>query len=286
MPIPPTFSAGDNPQGPEVTFRTQDILPPGALYLGPDDILALQWFTPLPLTGQQGTLTLRLLSPEGLVSVSVYQVNMTFTAPNNPFIISPSEGFLLSATLITDAQARCEIFARFFVLRSPVGAGGQGQLLIQGYPSARGWLSYPQSPIVGPEDGDGLFTVIGINAPGAGLDWTFTIPAGMAARFITVQATLTSSAQAANRLPILKLTPPLMSTLEVFATQLLGASNEITYVFGVGQTNFTASNISDVAVSPMPPLVPGTVMNVTTVNLQNLDQWSGITFAFEQYIAG
>lgn len=279
-------SAVNNPQGPEVSFRTQNILPPGAEYVSADDVLALQWFLPFFLSTGNLTLTLRLLSPQGTVVMSVYTVNMA-TAPANPLIIQPSEGFLLSATVISDVVARGQTFVRLAIIRGAGGlTGGQGQILLQGYPTAIGWLAYPNTPLSNPQDGQGMLTVAGITNPAAGADWTITVFSGGVWKLLQAQGTLTTSAVVAVRFPTLVITPPTMLPIAQFASATLPASSSDAFIWAVGKQNSTVANVVITTMLPDMLLVPNTVIKVQTANIQAADQWSSITLVFEHFIAG
>jgi len=180
MPIIPGFVASnDQPYGPQVTFRSQDILPPAAVYLGKDDTVVLNVRS--PGTTAALDVDIRFLDPQGVIKPMQFQqsVNTTGTTATE-FTLFQAEGFLLSASIFGTAVSRGQTFVKLYVKRG-VGSSdtNNGPLLMQGYVSADDWLSYPTSPTESCLNGRGWNRIVTTPSPGANLPIEITVPAGV-----------------------------------------------------------------------------------------------------------
>ena len=112
-------------------------------------------------------------------------------------------------------------------------------------------------------------------APGVGVDWTISVPAGMVWDFESIQATLVSSAVAATRAVRLQVTDgnTVYLDLPASATQILSLTRRYSW-FPLAPPSAIGSGI----LSPMPDLRvdAGTIIRVVTDLLDVGDQWSSI----------
>jgi len=203
--MPTVASPTANPYGPLTTFKTENVLPPAAVYLGPQDSILVSCFS--PSLSAAVTVCYRLLTPQGKIITS----QQVFTNPASPFgggiTIPPSEGYLLSLTVQCGAAARGQMFVRVFLMGSQVltAASPIDQLLAQGYTTGRDTVAYPQ---VAPENslsGRGWLHSVTIAAPAPGAFWSQTVPAGVRWILKSVQTGITTSAVVGNRVPLVSI---------------------------------------------------------------------------------
>lgn len=187
------------PYGPQVTFRTQKILPPSAVYVGPDDSIAV--FLRNPSISVTVNINYRLLRADGVIISNVE--TLTGQSTGNAAIvksISPNEGFLLSMELTAPAVSRGQAFVRVFLQRGTNQTNAPlDHLLLQGYVSNDDNLGYPQSPTESSLDGRGWSQNIAISAPGPGNNWTISVPTGVHWKLKAVFMQFQASAAAGNR---------------------------------------------------------------------------------------
>lgn len=131
----------------------------------------------------------------------------------------------------------------------------------------------------------GVRRVVQVANPAAGNDWSVAVPGGVQWLILAGNATLTTSATVASR--------------EVYGN--LYVQNELVFkqpgLGGIAASTVTSLNIvtdpgllanyeaysNGLIPSPLIPLPPGTIVSVTTTNLQVGDQWSGIMIWVEEY---
>lgn len=159
MPYQPRASL-NNPYGPQVSFRTEDVLPPTAYYISPEDRVTV-WVMTDNLT-QQIYLQLRMLMPTGEIQLIPYNFAPQFTQDWYPaFEAPPWEGYLLGALCWATGVHRGQTFVSVQVMRSaPPDLQKAGVILLQGYISDLAVLSYPTSNLESTFSGRGAFLTI------------------------------------------------------------------------------------------------------------------------------
>ena len=130
----------------------------------------------------------------------------------------------------------------------------------------------------------GVVRVVTQPNPAAGADFTVNVPAGVMWKIISGQATLTTSATVATRIPQIQLTSQ-GHDIGVYPGNETDAAS-ITAVVTFSQCLPSVSapgglNNSTIAL-PTYPLVQGDTFGSDTVALQAGDQWSAIAFAIEE----
>lgn len=198
-----------NPYGPRVSFTTENILPPAAVYVAPGDALVLQGRS--PSVTSKVDLTIRLLTPDGEVKEGVFQESITTIGTAiEEFAFNPAEGFLLSAHLQAGAVSRGQCFVRLFLKKNPSGSDQTlGALLFQGYVSLDDHLSYPQSPTESSLNGRGWTHSVTIAAPGNGNPVFLVVPAGIRWRLVSITTAMSTDVTVGNRACVLQLQDPI-----------------------------------------------------------------------------
>lgn len=283
MPASLIANAANNPYGPQITFRTENILPPAALYVGPQDGLAISIVA--PLNAGSVTLTYRLLNPAGEIITSTDSFPFVPAGAAQAFQLPPSEGYLLSATIQSTAVARGQVFVRLFTVAGNINSGGTiNSLLIQGYPTQNTLLSFPQSPIEADSAGNGTLETILIAPPGAGADFSFTMSPVTRMRIKSVHATFTASAAVSNRYANLQITDsggnvaglaPIGTVIT--AGQALGLTWFLDAVLIATPAQLTAPLFGDLLLSP------GDVIQSITNGIVGGDTYTGIVMFVEEW---
>lgn len=193
----------DNPYGPQVTFRTEDVLPPSAVYVSMQDTIVAQFQTNIGVSSLQ--LTLRLLLPDGTMQTETYYATQSTLHPIFWYVvIPPVEAYLLSGVAYGgllgsgSAWCWCKVF-RGDVPQPIISFPADGGLLLmQGYVNNQNHLAWPNSPIVEAGTGAGLMRSIALVAP-TGTNWTQRVPTLTRWEILSVAFKLTTSAAAGNR---------------------------------------------------------------------------------------
>jgi hypothetical protein len=279
-----------NPYGPQVTFRTEDVLPPSAFYLSMDDTLIGHFIT--SASGLTFTLTVRMLLADGELKVETYDTTPTPFNPNNyDVIVPPVEGYVLSCmvqlngTIDGSAWGIVAVFSGTATQPIVVFPPVTGMVLVQGYLDEWTWLSWPNSPLVEAGVGAGRIRRI---APGLspGTNWTVQTSSTQRWEILTVDSLLTTSAAAGNRQMSLVLFDRLGNALCRFPTNFTqAASLGYSYYFYNNATHIQTNTTWITA--PFPTgiyLDPGMSVRSAVLNLDAGDQWSNVNVVVREWM--
>lgn len=283
MPIPDQ-AAVQNPYGPLITFQSQNILPPSAIYVSPNDSILINLTSPSVVANV--TLDYRLLKADGTL-VATRQIITTpgsFPTGTN-FFIPPTEGFILSLTLQGDNTSRGQVFARIFLALG----GLQPNLTLahcfcQGYLSQFDVLGFPQSPIESSLNGRGwLHDQLKNGAVGNPV--SFVVPASVRWLMRSIFVNFQSSATVANRtLRVLVIDPATQATMDITAPAVITAGQSIFITFAPGLTINTAGQ-RWTAGFPSDLIVPaGWTIEVTADGFQAGDQITTAVLTVEEFV--
>ena|SRR5262252_2555306 len=279
MPYSPRFT-GQNPYGPEVTFRTEDVLPPSAAYVSMDD-------TPVAyIIASAGylsfTLALRMLLPEGTIKVDEYEsVNSPPGSGLYNIVVPPVEGYILSSFISLNATLDGSAWCTFALYKGSVSLPlvslppNAGMVISQGYVDAWSWLSYPLSPIIEGGMGSGRMRHL-MATPLPGNNWKIQASSIQRWEIVAVQSRLTTSAAAANRQMSLEVFDRLGNPVVRFPTNFTQAAS-LTYGYYFYNS---AAHIQTNAIwitAPIPQglyLDCGMSLQSVVFNLDAGDSWS------------
>lgn len=285
MPVP-MVATGANPYGPQIGFRTEDVLPPAAVYVGPDDALLLE--ARAPTVSAPVHLTLRRLTPDGEISSDQYDLNVSTSGVQvQEFIIPPAEGYILSAHCRSETPERGQLFVRLHARRN-IGGTDQalGQLFFQGYVTTDDHLGYPQSPTESSLSGRGWLRVVSPANPPAGQAVFIGVPQGVrwALRGVTVQ--LNTSAATPVRYPLVDIVNAVgFAQLKFPAAQSQGPSMAASYVWAEGLAPITAGPGGVAPLSSDLLISAGWGIVITTLQLDAADQFLSASVYVEEYVA-
>lgn len=286
--MPPGITAdSDQPNGPKVTFRSQDIFPPTALYVGPGDALHFEFKTP-GFTGL-AFLAIRFLSPQGEIIPEFYQLQVTASNTVDSVMHIPhAEGFILSAVISAGAQSRGQAFAQ---LKLHIG-GGSGQevhahILCQGYLTAYDSLAFPLSPPESSIGGRGfpLFVEAAFVAPPN--PQKLVVPAGRRWIIRAAQSLLVTSAAVGNRTMVLFIDDgdPSHIAFQSYGTMPQPAGSQFQYGWGTGFTTTTQAGFQNMGLPAELALLAGWRIWFSVLNVDAADHVGNSRALVEEFIA-
>lgn len=182
----------------------------------------------------------------------------------------------LTAYVSTGTPLIGQTFIVVNLIRGFTGATVVLGTLLSGYLTARQALGWPGSPLTRSTEGQGFTRMVLGATPAAGAEFSVSCPTGARWQVLALRARLTTSAVAANRIPILEILNNAtdQAYFPQFRSSPAGASDF--YVWGVGLATFTPVAVG-FNIAPLPvdlPLVGSVVLVSLTQNLQAADQWS------------
>jgi len=281
----PTAALQGAPYGPLVSFLTQNILPPGAVYVSPNDVVELIARSPTVATNIQ--MTVRFLSPAGIVTSSLYTATIATAGTATQSVqMTPQEGFILSVQVVANNASRGQCFVKLQLHQNPAGGDPTlGALLLQGYVSADDHLSYPQSPTESSLNGRGWIHVVSLANPGAGSEWSVTVPAGVRWQVRAINATLQTSAAVANRTPCVRIVPlALGSGILTPVGTAQAASLVLLYSWWNGAYPLSTGTLQSAPLPTQLLLPAASVVTSFTNNLQVADAWTNISLDIEEWV--
>lgn len=145
----------------------------------------------------------------------------------------------------------------------------------------RGLFLAPDPPGVG----RGARTFELVKAPAAGANWSWSAPSGYFWRPIAIFATLTASAQVANRFPGYQVMDADKNVLFAVAANNAVAAKAKAQVSIVQDLTFNAASESLVVTVPIPSLLlpANYTIEALTVGVQTEDQYSSVRLWLEQW---
>lgn len=283
MPYQPRATL-ENPYGPEITFRTEDVLPPSAYYVNPDDSVAA--FVATDIAGLLVNLQVRLLTATGEVKLVPYQFTQTQTYNFGlAFLMPPMEGYVLGALCWSENAPRGQCYVSVMIMRGrPTTLINTGLVLLQGYTNQVGLLSYPNGSLESTLSGRGAFiTVTAPNSTGTG--FSFAVPPLTLWRFCSLSFTLATTAAPGNRQPYVSLLDQFGLQVGVWGCSIAQAPGGTSfYCFSPGGIDKNAGSIVNFG-GPGEIFLPrqGT-LNVNCLGLAAGDQFTSIAALFEEWL--
>lgn len=283
MPIP-DIAPIQNPYGPLITFKTEDILPPSAIYVGPQDTIVIQSVT--PTVGATIVIAYRLLRPDGLIVATVDLFSFLAGGGWDAWLaIKPSEGFLLSMTIFSNAP-RGQVFVRAFLSNdnTDTQVGTPSHTFCQGYATGPGVLTFPQQSIQSSFDGQGwVHDVAQGTATGVPVLWT--VPANVHWRIRQVTFLFVTSAVVANRNLYVHLLSDLGHTVGwyPFPTPCpASATNFLTAASGASSQSL--SSVQTIGLPTDLDFPPNWQVQLTASSLDAADQFQSPVLTVEEFV--
>lgn len=197
-------------------------------------------------------------------------------------------GFLVSVTVQVAAGSphHGQTLASILIARPPLASFGAKMLLAQDYVTTSWGPLWPGGRQAAGVDGQGMLYSIAVTTPGAGSDWTQTVPTGARWRVWGATATLATDAVAGVRIPSLVVDDGaniLVNTRPGF-TQTVSLT--LLWGWGLGhQAPVVAPGTAGVEPSLGPlPLFAGWRIRTSTAALDVGDTWTGIRLLVEEWL--
>ncbi len=310
----PGFTTGSLPN--VSTFTFENVAPPSPLYIQRDDQLGIRAYTQIP-SGDTVTVTARLLlapfnrtgqpdvkptldpGADPQASNLITQVTLTLQVQGGTInaygnvatlLQALSEGYLLGiAAVSSNAQRRGQTFITVFLNRGRSGFNitGASQPLFSDWIVGNNVTGWPGGRVLNANESTGLLQAVAVTSPGAGVDWSYTIPGGTRVRISSFFGVLTTSAVAGNRIVRVQILQGSFLVWQSAAGIVIPATTACS-VSGAPGANITATDPTTANISLPDPTIlnsNGTPsrINVNTAGLLGGDQWSAIAVHFEMW---
>lgn len=259
------------------------------LYLTGEDVLKVTVFN--AAAGVTVKVSGRFQSADGgrpspFVSTLVPATDRTAST----LIVPLAEGWLLNAQAIVSGGAPLtgQTFAILSLARGVTTNAEDLFTLVAGTITAKQRLSYPGSAVANTLDGGGALRSIAGATPGAGAEISETVPTGARWELLTFQATLVTSAAAANRVPQLTIDDGTTVIFRVGAALNQAASLTQRRSWFQGAPAPYLDNASNVPM-PLPSNVRlGAAFRIKTVTaaIDVADQYSAVQYLVREWIEG
>lgn len=281
-----------NPESSEVTTHppraqiTRELVqPPARVYMTLDDQLYIR--SRNSLTGVILRIAGRVLTPDGeIVPFNFEHTPATDrTATIDAFRLA--EGYLLSAVVFPSvgAPVRGETFVELGFLRGIGGALDIVDVLAKDYVMARECVAFPGSPIRSSIEGPGNLRSITGTDPSAGSNISETVPTNALWRFISLQVTLVTSANAGSRRAFIHFDD---GTLEFYSNAsniAAGTSETIDVVVGpMGEAPSVSGILHLIPIPEILKLSAGFRILTTTTQFDASDNYGAPQLLVEEWI--
>ncbi len=255
-------------------------------WVTPDDILILGIRN--SVVGLTVTFTARVWDPDGHLAASAVTVSPPSDRSVSFFSMPLAYGYLVAASaVVSSGTARVgQVFASLRIGRPPLANFLTYWFLGADYLTRQKAIYWPPGRTQDGASWPGfIYTVIG-SAPGAGSDFSFTVPANTRWRFRNLAANLTTSVAVANRIPDLLAVLSGGAPMRIAGTQITTASLSQFYYWapGLPVAGVTDANQSDQWMPPDLVLSGGSTIGPATANLQGGDSWGTPVLWVEEVI--
>jgi hypothetical protein len=293
-----------------VTFSVDHVAPPSPLYVQRDDVLTIELTAssidtvaivarlmlaqpeavgqPAPSGGPAAATGRR---PEGMLPIKTIEQDLVVSAAAVPalFPINLAEGYLLSLTAVARTTTyRGQVYVRAWLTRAKAGVYPVvvGEVLFCDYVTKYHVAGWPGGRQFFPTEGPGYLSNLGVTAPAAGADWTWTVPAYLRVNVYAISAKLVTNSSAATRIPRIQIG---VGGSQYFwqgaPSQSIAASITAQISCGAALLLSTVDTTTVVIALPSPcPLYAGVILGSSTLNIQSGDQWSNINVLCETWV--
>jgi len=274
----------ENPYGPQVRFRTEDVLPPSSYYVAVDDQLVFEVDT--DYAPGSFDLVVRLLNPEGVIIFETRSLtNSLASYQQKTLTMTGVEGYVLSACITASGVPAGRAFAKVTLMRSPyTTSGSTTALLAGGYVSDKLPLSYPTMQPRGPLEGPGnLVTKTTTVAPG--VNWSIVCPAGVRWRINSILFRFTSSNAGTPRLVVIVGWDGAGNEIAVVPPSASQPINTYwDYHCGPGMATLQTSNLATISLPSAFIVENGGRLETFTYNLDPGDKYEQVAAQVEEWV--
>lgn len=197
------------------------------------------------------------------------------------------KGWLLDVTAraITGSPEGAQTYVTLRLQRGQSNQGIPIGTIVQGYVTRSIDLAWPNSPLAPSVSGIGLSNSVAVTTPGAGADWSVSVPTRARWRLENINAQLVTAAAPSNREAVVVLDDGInvLATIPSGVTQV--ASTTVQYSYFQGATRGAGAQSPHV-ITPLPFVLLGAGWRIrsSTVGIQAADQWSNVRVNVEEWI--
>ena len=270
---------------PEISFQTERVPPPTWLYVGPDDRLWVVAWNAMPAAFV--TVYVRLLLPNGKISLNRYEVPLTDDRARNEFYIPLVESFLLSVSVTPGTLMPLgSCWVRILLMSGGGGGTSYPQGIVMGYMVKGSILTWPYPRFQNPVEGPGRLRLIEGTDPAAGVSIAETVPVGARWKLVSVFAWLATDATVFDRHVYLVLMSPAGVWLWLPPAVAQPASQTYYYTWGIGLAPYTSSLVGLVAraLPDQLTLTPGQQFMVQCGGMQVGDDFGPPRYLVEEWV--
>lgn len=272
------------PAGKLIGLDTQHSTPPVDAYVTVDDSLWIMVSCRIPSIVT--TVIARILLPDGTIANNVWTAPNTNLATATYTQVRLVEGFILSISATAGlAGTAGNAFVALYLSRSLPGTFQSAQMLAQGYTYNNQPISWPGGVNQNSTDNAGNVRSITGTTPGAGANFSETVPGNFKWRITAMQFTFTASAAVATRTPAVTLD----DGFSVFNTLITNNNVTAGQVATIPVIAQNASPNATVLVYPVPGLLgillqPGYRIRSAIFGMQAGDQISALQYVVEEWL--
>lgn len=197
-------------------------------------------------------------------------------------------GFLqtLAVTAVGSGVRIGQTFARVTVILGFSGATLILGTMLQGYVTAQQGLGWPGSPVVSSQESGGYHRAITGTTPAAGAQISETVPTGAEWEFLSLQGNLETSADVADRRPMLILDTG-ASTYCISPSPLTTPASSLQSInWAAGMVN--AASFGTIRATAGVPIdmrmIAGHRLRTFVDGMQVLDQWQSPTYVVKEWL--
>lgn len=258
-------------------FAHEGLDPASNLYITVEDRLRVNATCGIP--GVTLNIVARIQRPDGQVIPMLQQYAMGAVAAQQTFDVDLTEGFLLDvvASTATAGVRRGALFVDADIIRGQGTNAYIARNLIDAYVTTQTNSGWPESDNYEPTAPMGMLRAFNLGNPVAGADFGMQVQVGRRWEVHAINATLQTSATAANRQPVFQITDGaghVMHNTQFSGTQ----AASLTYQYSAAEGDPIALN-APFEMGPLPHtclLFQGWTISSLTANIQAGDQWSAI----------
>jgi hypothetical protein len=130
--------------------------------------------------------------------------------------------------------------------------------------------------------------VITVPAPGAGSDWSITVPGGYLWRLVSLYTSFTTSQQSGDRQPRLQIYAGTTLIVEVALCTSLSASDSVSFLLTPSSTpaHLVVGTLYRTVIPKHIVLSAGYRLASSTDNIQTEDAWGDVILVVHEYVVG
>lgn len=270
----------------QVALNSSGVDPQNAVYISPEDTLYVVAWSSVAVTL---TVNVRILPPSGPINIGLMTVQVAAARSPQVFALPAGEGFVLAAVIqafTTNNLRRGQCYVDMLFIRGSItGSGQYTQSLLAGYPTAQTPLFYPFGKVGDSfADRGNMRSIVG-TTPASGAEISETVPAGAVWRLSLFSFSITTTAAAGSRNPVLVIDDGVNILATLPPNFSPPASTTWNYSYGAGLPSFDVGQPGSIEPLPVDLYLPaGFRIRTVTGTLVAGDQYTSPKYLVEEWI--